>query len=1156
MILIFPSFEKLSFALKSGMIPADCLMAPVRISKDESERIYVETKSTLNKETKDRLKNLNVLGSRRHANTEIRNASCWLELIPITALHGSSNLSSQTPVLFELPSFEALSQISSEMLRLGNDRQSYRIMKAKDQARVFLRVLGPPYYTLLQAIDSSDSKQADILAYWEAAPRIWLQWGYTHPLISHLEAPKNQAVLIRRGEPWQYLPDGEFEEIYQSLNLAVPEIPSDWSEGTLPEKITIPLRLIASNSPDIAELWVFREDGFRQLDTLVRELDERLLEQLRFAVGHTPEGAESVIIAASSSRKASPVLALDRALAFKSYWRIPNLFIPVGTHLHPTIRRDVITKLLAEDRDRRVWLYPSESGEFRPESIPENAFRPLANWIDYVVDAHAEELNEWMASTQFDFEGFICSDGGPSPKVQRERQESSVREPKKSSPGKTKSTRKAKAENDELPQEQLSDLSQFAVEQTPIKPPSEWKIRCDELELQFREIEGPLDHPERIALWPELARANAGIGIERRSDAAVCWLNAIWEQPEREAEYATRWLETETPIATVNEAEFDRYLALKNPSISESRFVIARFLSLSHLPKRPSWLHSRLPLVQTYLTANEPKLPIRAVWLAAVRLSALSQGDALGLARIRDQLLNRLLEKGLSAEQDLPSFLRFAGAQNSDRIRMIRERTLEIHHAARSWAEKSLKVSNQNTPTNDVSATLAYLDLMFAFALAKLGEHQQWQSLIQNAEQSLTTAKGTDTKSIASQFLIKVFRFRIQEASTGKPHGGQLPQELLDELETIHNKGGKVVNDPHKLAHYVINRLLEQSEIAEPHEKSDPYSEWKKHGDELKKEALLLTRIKDNKLLGKRMQELFGNAVPGRTLVQTQFVVLCESLHLAPRVGSSLALEWIAQVPQIFQKLGTDHSKDTDHAEKQGKLLERSLFLASHFDRPDLVQILVDAFINHVQTRSEEQRFVLINTVANRSLRSLRKVGLRDEIDKLLHRLQKVVLNDKPLSEWRIQYETKVDLWTDALETLLKIASGWLTFGMIDQAIPVLELARESIHSSNPPPNVRKFTSLCCAYLSALGQGPVDFGLPKMLEFFEHLGPSKIPVTFTSAPYYSRLHLNLFEEVVLSIVSDDLAVGQTGQRWLDEDEYIVRRRIHRDMRAVNQSTGV
>lgn len=36
--------------------------------------------------------------------------------------------------------------------------------------------------------------------------------------------------------------------------------------------------------------------------------------------------------------------------------------------------------------------------------------------------------------------------------------------------------------------------------------------------------------------------------------------------------------------------------------------------------------------------------------------------------------------------------------------------------------------------------------------------------------------------------------------------------------------------------------------------------------------------------------------------------------------------------------------------------------------------------------------------------------------------------------------------------------------------------------------------------------------------------------------------------VALAVSGDDFAMGAAARRWLDDDEYLVRRRIHRDTR--------
>src|SRR5205085_10475892 len=116
-----------------------------------------------------------------------------------------------------------------------------------------------------------------------------------------------------------------------------------------------------------------------------------------------------VVLRTRHSRLPPPELVL-KAEAHKPYLKLPNLFLPAGKALHPPLRRDMVRKLLADDPAQVVWLAPLDGGGFRPETLPEDAFRPLIDWIDYVLDRDKEPLQAWVQAAQFDFEAFICDE--------------------------------------------------------------------------------------------------------------------------------------------------------------------------------------------------------------------------------------------------------------------------------------------------------------------------------------------------------------------------------------------------------------------------------------------------------------------------------------------------------------------------------------------------------------------------------------------------------------------------------------------------------------------------------------------------------------------------------------------------------------------------
>jgi len=243
--------------------------------------------------------------------------------------------------------------------------------------------------------------------------------------------------------------------------------------------------------------------------------------------------------------------------------------------------------------------------------------------------------------------------------------------------------------------------------------------------------------------------------------------------------------------------------------------------------------------------------------------------------------------------------------------------------------------------------------------------------------------------------------------------------------------------------------------------------------------------------------------------------------------------------------------------EKRKDLLERALFLAAHYDRTELVQGLFNQFLGFVGSRSGPEMYDAINKVARECLRSLRKLGLKDEINRFLTQMTDLVVQGRSLPQLRNAAGAN---WPDVLGALLHLAEGYLFFGAFDKARPFLDEARATFLENQKVSKDRalkpdRVTKLVRAYVSALGQGPVDEALNRIEDLFRG-GLEKLPNGFTTATHFSRLHLNIVEDVVRSLVSDNMALGDQARRWLDDDEYLVRRRIHGDMRKVLASHGL
>lgn len=1169
MILLFPDLDTLRLCLASGIVAQEVTLAPAVATFDDQQRIYVEPRIALSKTTMKHLDRLGVKGSKRHATEDVLQVSCWLELVPAVKEAAPPALSSQATVLFELESGADLPVLVAEMLRLGNDRQSFRwfaLSLESDARRVLLRVIGPPYYTLLRALDRTTSGSTGrVRAYIERSPRVWVELGYDHPFAAQVRVSESQLVLIRESRTWQFLNEAPFQDIYDILKFQLPSKPIGWTEATSVPKLVVPLRLTAGNAADVAEMWVLRGDGVRQLDSLVRDADDRLIQRLTFAVATDPQGRETVVLRTRPSKLPPPALPLEHASAYKPFSKLPNLFVPVGRRLHPTLRRDAVRRLLADDADQVVWLFPDEKDGFVPECIPDAAFRSLEDWVEYVIEAERQPLAAWIEATRFDFDHFIGQDtGGPKPKPDSGDKPPQERGLERSPTTKAFSPQ-AKPGGKGKGSSRAHTPAEFAAPPEALVP-NEWKRRREELQQKFLTVDGPLDHPDRRAMWSELAAANTGEG--HQSEAALCWLNAIWDSNPFPPMLLAGWLRSElrTDGSDVTPAELDRWLKAAAPSVNDLRVVIAGFLWTANQQPTPSWLPERFTAIQKFIESHEESLPIRAVWLVALQLARLTGSDVLGLARVRDRLLQRLLMQGLSAEKDLPGFLRFAGLRDAERLQVVRDKALDLHRIVREW-------------TAHLPLNLPYVDLFFAFGLSRLGETTSAKKLLDAARSELIQP-GPNPKDVtiphhsvnveARTFLLRAFEYRIEQAMQGRPHSGPFSPEILNALELIKNQRGQpamkvsgrdsTYTNALWQALYVIDRMRKDSRILEPNELPEPYRATIGLSDPLQSELLLLTDTRNPKHLADRIRWLYQHGAKGKPLIESQCHVVHEALTLAPRVGEQFCLEVLELVPSVLQPNLIAAGYPPTPAEitrKRGEIVDRAIVLSAHFGRSDLVQQFVRLLVELVKHEKPESQFILINTAAKQCLRHLKKYGMRDQIEFFLQRMQEEAIQGRSIAEIRIRYEDKPDMWIRALQTLVNLAGGWLTIGLHAEAKPYFDVVRNELLS----PNLREkyslqYTELAQSYIAALGHGDSESGLVRIREFFENHETAKIADNWTGSHTYTRLHMKLVEEAIHALVSDEFALGPAGRKWLDDDEYLVRRRIHDDMKRHLERSGL
>jgi hypothetical protein len=1182
----FPDLDTLCLALKNGAVPPTISRAPASATRDEEGWLWLRPSVPLPRVVQVGLK---AIGLRIEADGGplAERLSCWHELIPLRR-GPELGPAGAVRVLFEFPDVRQLPRMANEIRRLGRGQLQFRW--PVDDGAVLLHVDGPPYSAVLRATEEDGSTLAP-RAYREAAPRVWIQAGFAHPLIEQIEPPAGKLLLLRSPRGWTYLDDRPF--LREAEEFALADGAVRWRVAGAGRRVPVRLRHTKGGPGGDAELWVLRDRPIEKLEALVHGAADDVLSQLAFAVGER-DGQRYVLLRVrgggrSRSVGKPPVLVLD-AVGFRSHLKLPNLFLPCGRRLSPALRRDAVRGLLAGDPDLVTWLWPHADGSFTPEGLPSGAFRPLEEHVHYSVEQPAQALRPWLQSPLLELESFALRDGEETARLKRSPEEEAVialRAPE-SAPAeaarwwdritgwfRTATVRRpepptavepAPAEAPLIPVEEAVHVFLQPEEQRtpPAEPPPaepdnlhEW---LQSLEDRLLHDDNSSDETERRTLWAELAGLYQSAG--RLEDAALCWTNALWEADRPSPVALVGWLRVEGRRAghDLMGGGLDALLAVPRPEAADAR-ALAAFVAwvagacasddAAAIVRHRAAVVRHGGQVQQFLERYESALPVRAAWLGWAGLARLSDGDALLLTRARDRLLERLHREGLRLEPDEPGFVRFVGQDSRERYRTVRDWLAGLPERAHEWidrlyahrppepetraahvlvTERYLGKLHEGGLDDARRFTQAYADLAFAWGLARLGEGHRCAELLRRSETML--ARHDEVHRI----LLDAYAHRIRQAADARANAGPLPAELLVKLDGL----GPVER-------YKVDWLRRQSRILEPDERIDPYRGDVQIGfyDGLNRALAGLAELRDRDELAERVNRLLQESVKDGASPVAHARVLAVALELSPRIGEKFAREMLGRVVPVLDDRprapqGTD---DAARVRLDAELLERALRVAGHFGLAEHVQAFAGRFRHLLDARRTAGAARAFEVLAGQCFRGLRRLGLRSEIDPLLRQMAEWALQGRDLAALRRRSQATR---AAALRTLLVVADGWFDAGREADATAVLDEARSLLFDGRLDPAEQ--TELARAYAAALGQAPVGLALPRLEELLDRL--ERVYDRLSTNTHYSLAQLGVIEAAVLAVVSEDFTLGRRVRRWLDDDEYRVRRRIHGDVRRV------
>lgn len=1134
--LFFPNLDALRLVLASGIVPPAVTGATGRAGFDAHGRLWLEPAEL---PPRDALAALARLGVRAHGDGGVPTEAvgCWAELLPLRPAPPAAHT-----LLLEVPDAR-LARLTAEARRAAPGRVGVRLLPAETGGKAWVVVHGPPDGFVLRCHEPDVGFEA----FAEQAAGVWVRLGWEHPLPDHLPASDDTLLFLRpprsvavgRGP----VPGLAADEVRLRAPRTARPAPGK------PARIPVRFTLGHGRATPRESLWVFAGPQVAAFWEFCRSGDEAVVRRFD-AAAVTAGGAERVVLRCPAGKKAAipPV----SAAGYYPDPRAASLYVPAGRVLRPTVRVKELGRVFDLGPDRVVWVEPGPDGAAVPHTAPVAAFRPLGELVAYAPPEPVRLTAAESRADPFPIPWAVVGEDVPEPDdPEPPEPELPPRTPAKSA-GAGWLARIARRLRRPVRERAGSPGAEPLADTPPREAPGSGvrrklgsadallhgparAARRHELEARLLADFPRLGPDARADRWAELAAVYGATG--KPHDAAVCWVNALWEADPPPPGWLEQWFLCECRAAkTPPTARLDRWLS--EPGRFESARVVAAFCTAAaHLA--PADLAGDLPDVLAFLDAHADALPVRAAWLARFALTKLCDGDALGLARWRDRLLHRLRDRGPGLDLDSPSFLRFHGTASADRFQTAKDWLARVGEQIFEWVEKKVGTGGRLQWAGidaETESTKAYAQLMLAWGLGCLGEWTRSRDWAAKARKVLTRTAPPGVDPAVPAFLADAFAHRIRDAQEGRPPRPGLPDELSARLDGLAY-----------LSRYAVDKFRDHCRILEPADRERAYR------------GMDVRPFRGSDLLGERLHVLADRTDPAAVSDEArQLLALCAaepSPHTVPRVALTLlelaphldpplipgalallppALDWTDTAVRAGPWAADEVADQVPR--HQARLLGAGFGVAAWYGQWSAVGPAVGYLTRRVAAGQHDLRRAL-ELAARTVFRSLRKLGFRAEAEGLLREIDPGH-GARPTDRFP--------------PSRLGLAVGWFAVGDEDAGNRILNEARERLFLAGADEQER--TELAIAYAEALGFAPPGIALGRLEEIFQRL--ERVSVRGATNLYFTLKPLELIDAVVRSVVTEDFALGPAVRGWLDDDEFLIRRRIHRDLAAVLREQGI
>lgn len=399
--------------------------------------------------------------------------------------------------------------------------------------------------------------------------------------------------------------------------------------------------------------------------------------------------------------------------------------------------------------------------------------------------------------------------------------------------------------------------------------------------------------------------------------------------------------------------------------------------------------------------------------------------------------------------------------------------------------------------------TNGYVDLLFSFALASLGDASGSRELLGGGEGVL----GRETNEV-HRWALAAFRYRITQALDGKVHGGTLPSELFDRLDHLHldpqyavyrlRWPGVVPLEVQKIQ-YAVDRLRCSLRILEPDVQPNPYARWVSGGDDMHRQLIQVTEHLPPAEIVNRIESLLVHLADFSTKrgVEARVIILTHGLRLARVAGAEFAQAILQQVPAAYEEFATGKGQNGKGCYPSNLLLGEAVKLARHVEQETTFFFVVDRLAEFVEAGNNEAIWYL----AEPCLRFLRTRNHPTELARLCDLLARHI----PQENFGVS---------------LPLAAAWVSLDRSADAEPIFEMARTLLFAGKKPkrkPNEGdpRF-SVAKLYAEAIISLPGNLVRQRVEELLTRF--TGIRDTFSTAQSYAISQLRVIDSILLAVL--------------------------------------